>query len=384
MRIGPPRFRNFVNYRVPFRDLMASFAFSLKPLEEVDFPAAAEFLAKYASAEAGAEVPGRVAELGEAAKRLSNLRWRLLQNPWREITAELGYVLVDNAGCIAGMLLIHPWRFRLGDRTLRAAGSGSFYVAPSARGLGFLLFKRLLKLSGLDFLFANTCNRQSGMLWAKFGAVPVPESDREFFLPLRSAPLLREALAQRGATRPLAWFAGLVGPTVDLMFSGRLGRRAVRIEPCEDWQELARIAELNRRRDHIVSDRSAEYLRWTYGQTQAEEAPQLFLIHGRKGVGWFSIGRDRRGRNHNVRCTRLLDVAVSEDVEARAVFAGAVQGSWSSSDLVSCQGRIDIGMGDIHELRLRRFAGPVAYLKHLGQGANIDHNRWVLAQADGL
>ena len=69
---------------------------------------------------------------------------------------------------------------------------------------GFLMLKRFLGTPGFDFVYANSCNRQSGPLWAKLGAIMVPESDVEYLFPFKLGPLAEEWAIRKGWHRAIA------------------------------------------------------------------------------------------------------------------------------------------------------------------------------------
>jgi hypothetical protein len=69
--------------------------------------------------------------------------------------------------------------YQLGSQRLLGRAGGNFYVDASARMQGFFMLRRFLGAPGFDFYYANSCNRQSAPLWAKCGALMVPDSDVE-------------------------------------------------------------------------------------------------------------------------------------------------------------------------------------------------------------
>src|SRR5208283_1936628 len=95
-----------------------------------------------------------------------SLRW-MLGNPDLKPELPLGLILTTSEGKITGMILSVPRRYRLGGQRLLGLAAGDFFVDASARLQGFFMLRRFLGLGGVDFWYANSCNRQSGPLWAK-------------------------------------------------------------------------------------------------------------------------------------------------------------------------------------------------------------------------
>ncbi len=80
------------------------------------------------------------------------LHWLLIENPTSASEPELGYCVRDESGLMRGLNLWFPSAFLRGGQSLRGLCSGTFFVEPPARSLGFYLFKKYLAYSGLFFL----------------------------------------------------------------------------------------------------------------------------------------------------------------------------------------------------------------------------------------
>ena len=100
-----------------------------------------------------------------------------------------------------------PRLYKLGDRDLLGMAAGHFFVDASARMQGFFMLRHYFGIAGVDFWFANSCNRQSGPLWAKCGAVQVPESEVEYLFPFRLGPIAEELAIRKGVPNALASLA---------------------------------------------------------------------------------------------------------------------------------------------------------------------------------
>ena len=144
-----------------------------------------------------------------------DLRW-MLANPDRRPELPLGLTLRGTEGSLAGMILAIPRLYRLGERRLVGLAAGNFFVDASARLQGFFMLRRFLSVAGADFWYANSCNRQSGPLWAKCGAVMVPESDVEYLYPIHLGPLARELILRKSWPGPLGTMLEALGPLADL------------------------------------------------------------------------------------------------------------------------------------------------------------------------
>ena len=123
---------------------------------------------------------------------------RLAHNPVQIQDGTLGHALRAEDGRIAGVNLVSPGSFALNGQILVGLVSGSFFVDRNVRMLGFLLFKRFLAMSGVNFWYATSSNENSGPLWQHVRAEAVPDSDRELILPVDFGVLAEEKLMRRG------------------------------------------------------------------------------------------------------------------------------------------------------------------------------------------
>ncbi len=229
-------------------------------------------------------------------------RWLLDENnPARSEGIPAGEVIRNDQGKVIGMIGCHPVVFRLGDRRLLGLGAHNFFVDPSARMQGFILFRRYLNNPKADFCYSTTCSPNVGPLWSKCGAAHLPGSDSEFVLVLRYGPVLQEAAISRGVPRPLAGALLQAGPLVGLVSRAHRRRGPLRLEWCDDWERLAAIAEQNRDPSRLTPERSVAVLRHQYAAMARnaksagswDGAYRFTASSGREG--WFSVTERLRG-----------------------------------------------------------------------------------------
>jgi hypothetical protein len=268
----------------------------------------ASFLNKWQThREDGSSVQGAVREDTRTVE--SRLQWLLLENPLATAAPQHGLWIRNASGAIMGLLLAFPGVFLAGDRRLLGLGSGSFFVEPQARTLGFYLFRRYLNSPGFSFFFSTSCNANSAPLWETAGACAVPNSDTEYVLPLNLEVLLPEFLSGKTSSACAAGIARVVGRWANPLFQ-RLARKSVdlSVEPCRDWEKLAGLFRRHRPADRITTDRSAVFLQWRYGPRADNHPLDICVFRDKRGnEGWFSLGRIIRGRQRRIRGCVLLD-----------------------------------------------------------------------------
>ena len=117
-------------------------------------------------------------------------------NPDHRPEMPFGETLRTPDGKIAGMILAVPRLYLLGDKTLLGLAAGDFFIDAAARMQGFFMLRRYFKLSHGDFWFANSCNRQSGPLWAKCGCSWCPSRMSSTSIPSSWVPCARAGHSQ--------------------------------------------------------------------------------------------------------------------------------------------------------------------------------------------
>jgi hypothetical protein len=332
-----------------------------KPIVEDDLPEVAAFLKEQQ------EITSRE-DWTQARPSGDDLRW-LLKNPHLSPKMALGETLRDSQGKILGMILALPRAYRLGDRRLLGLAAGNFFVDAAARMQGFFLLRRFLATQGADFWYANSCNRQSGPLWSKCGAVMVPESDVEYLFPFRLGPLARELALRRQWPRPVAGLLRAAGPLATLAVAPRRPRNRLSLTYCADFEKLAEIAERDRDPQLLQPERSVAYLLWPYGAlplSPRDDATRLiYCFTAPSGAeGWFVLDFGRRGRDQEIRSARLVDVVwPSHQLSFLDVLPAIIDVASPRSDVLSIRGRVGMALRDgLLGLRRRTLLAPEGFL----------------------
>jgi len=282
--------------------------FSIQPIVSSALPDVANFLSKWRDDEnENSTAQGVFCESSASIER--RLRWLLLENPVVTNGVPHGYCIRDRLGSIRGLTLCFPAAFLTGDQRLLGLCSGSFFVEPPARTLGYYLFRKYLASPGFSFFFATTCNANSGPLWQRLGGCAVPNSETEHILPLRLDVMLPALVSARTSSGVASEMARLFGrcanPIVRLL---ERQSTALTIEPSRDWEKLSKLFHRQRVAEWITSDRSPEFLQWRYGGTSPQRPCDIYLFRDRRGnEGWFALGNVLRGRHGQIRGAVLLD-----------------------------------------------------------------------------
>jgi hypothetical protein len=294
--------------RKPARNKNAMARFELQPVVRAALPDVAAFLHRWRNSQAEGS-PDRK-PFGETVLDIQRrLKWLLVDNPLATADATLGYCLRDGEGVVRGINLCFPAAFLRADKRLLGLCSGSFFVEPAARSLGFYLFKKYLSTPGCSFHFASTCNAGSGELWRMVGGCPVPNSETEYILPLRLDVMIPAFVAARTASGAAAGIARICGRGANpiLRFLTRPSAELA-IAPCQDWEKLAELSRRHRPPGHITSDRSPAFLRWRYGPGSPAYPCGVYVFRDQMGhEGWFALGKLSHGDGGQFRASVLLD-----------------------------------------------------------------------------
>ncbi len=245
------------------------------------------------------------------------------------------------------------------SKQLLGLAAGDFFIDSSARMQGFFLLRRFLAMKGADFWYANSCNRQSGPLWAKCGAAQVPESEVEYLFPFRLGPIIQELALRKGWSPAISKMLGVVGPLATLVAAPRLPKKRFQIEYCVDLDRLSDLSRRHRKPELLQPERSSAYLRWLYGGLPAVEADgqkmSIYTFRNDAGEeGWFAMVFEPRGGLEQIRSARLLDVVWPQNRSSFTdVLPAIVEVARRRTDLLSMRGRVGFGLHD-GDLGLRR------------------------------
>jgi len=330
----------------------------------------------------GENLPG--ADRGESPSTEQWLQWLLVENPLSTSASEHGLCIRDASGDIMGLLLAFPAALVAGDRRLVGLGSGSFFVEPPARTLGFHLFRKHLSTPGSSFFFSTSCNVNSGPLWKAMGAHAVPDSDVEYAFPLRLDVLLPAYLARRSSSALAATGARLLGRWANA-FPRLLTRKpaTLTIEPCRDWEKLEELFRRHRPADLITTDRTAAFLRWRYGESAPNRPFDVCVFRDTQGrEGWFALGTIRRGQ---FRGSMLLDAAWPRDTMSFSdIFRAIVSVAASRADAVYFQPRPRLDYRQCSRWLIpRRLEAPKAFIVTPKGAAPLATSALDLVSADG-
>jgi hypothetical protein len=296
------------------------------------------------------------------------LKWLLLENPCANDADPIGYSLHDGEGAIRGIEVCFPGVFVAGDKRIRGLCSGSFFVEQSARSMGFYLFRKYLSIPGYSFFYATTCNPTTAALWSGIGARAVPQSNIEYFLPLRLDPLIRSRVPGATSGRVVAAVAGMVERCAKpiLQFVTRPSQR-LEVEPSADWEKLAALAKRDQSGKYIAADRSEAFLRWRYGPGSPLHPGSIHIVRDKQGnEGWFALGNVVRGERAQIRATVVLDaIWPRERMDYNDIFQQIVSiAAAAGSDAVFFQPQP--GLDYRHYSRwvmTRRFPAPRAFVR---------------------
>jgi hypothetical protein len=308
--------------------------FELAPVSRSTFPDVAAFLHRWRSTEVESSAAHPQETVGSIERRL---RWLLSDNPAVRSDSIFGYCVRDSLGAIRGVDLCFPVAFLFSDKRLVGLCSGSFFVETAARSMGFYLFKKCLKNPGYSFQFASTCNASSSELWRAIGASPIPNSDREYLLPIRLDMVIAAGVEYVTSSQATAGIARICCRCANpiLKFLTRPSAKFF-IEPCQDWEKLADLSSRHRSPDCITSDRSPAFLLWRYGLGSPSHPCSVYLFRDERGnEGWFAVGHVTRGKEWQIRAAVLLDaVWPREKISYRAVLEQIIRVMAANADAI--------------------------------------------------
>jgi hypothetical protein len=310
--------------------------FELQPVIRAALPDVAAFLHRWLTSEGqDSAAPKPIGETILSIER--RLHWLLIDNPLAVPDSSVGYCLRDSLGAIRGLNLFFPVAFLTDDKRLLGLCSGSFFVDPPARSLGFYLFKRYLSTPGHSFYFACSCNASSSELWRRMGGRPVPNSGTEYILPLRLDAVIPAYVAARTSSAAAAGIARICGRSANpiLRFLTRPPANLA-LEPCEDWEKLSELSRRHRPAGQITSDRSPAFLQWRYGPGSPSYPCGVYLFRDPQGnEGWFSLADLSRGESGLFRKSVLLDaIWPREQMSFQRIFRQIARVAAASADAI--------------------------------------------------
>jgi hypothetical protein len=296
--------------------------FEIQPVLSSTLPDVAKFLHTWHSNES-ATVGSQLYASEDVSSVERRLRWLLVENPVATEGSRFGYCVRDRLGAIRGLNLAFPAAFMRADQRVLGLCSGSFFVEPTARPMGFYLFRKHLSSPWYSFFFTTTCNVHSAELWRKLGGCAVPGSELEYMLPLRLEVVAPAFVATKNPSEAALAAARICGRFANPVL--RLLTRSsadLTIEPCHDWGKLSELSRRHRSPAEITTDRSVDFLQWRYGLASSLHQCDIYLFRDKQGnEGWFSVGESTRGKQRQIRESVLLDaIWPREKMSFRGVF----------------------------------------------------------------
>lgn len=347
--------------------------YQIKPFDEQSIPEIASFMVRSIAALMNPQPPETdpVGVPPAPPVTADAYRWLLDEDsPYRDEGFPAGETIWNDQGAVVGMIGYHPSVYRYGDQRLRGLGAHNFYVDPSARMQGFILFRRYLNNPKADFCFSTTCNANSGPLWVKCGAVQLPDSDSEYLLILRHGQILEDLALRKGVPSVLAAAVRPFGPLAGLVMHADRTASGLRVERCSDWEQLSALAEKNRDPARPTPERLAADLRRKYevATKKAEATGALDGVYrftdsvGRDG--WFSVGETQRGLSGRIRGLSLRDLVWPRgSIEFSTILRAVVELAGSRIDCVSLRDRSAWGLHPgLAGLQRRTLPVPEAFL----------------------
>lgn len=316
------------------------------------------------------------------------LHWLLVESPLATRASQHGFCVRNSSGVMTGLLLSFANAFLMEDRRLLGLCSGSFFVEPAARMLGFYLFKKYLRDSSYDFFFSTTCNTNSGALWDAVGGSAVPNSEMEYILPLNFDVMLPALLAGKTSSLIATRTARVLGRIAgSIAKAARNWPREFVVEPCQDWQKLSDLFLRHKTRSCITTDRSPEFLQWRYGPGSPNHPVEICLFRDKRGnEGWFALASTIRGRHGQICGTLLLDAVWPHHKIHFKQILPCILGcqTVSMADAVFFQPRLSLDYAECSRLIIsRKLEGPQSFVVPRKGVAPIDVSLLDLVPADG-
>lgn len=271
----------------------------IRPLQETDIPAIAALHDSLA---------GR-APANPARTTQEHFRRIFLQHPWQD-SALPSLVYETAGGGIAGCIGVMPRPMRFGERTLTAAVTHNFFVAPAARSSMAALRLARQVLAGPQQLTLAEGNDMSRCIWERFNGSPSLLYSLHWTRPLYPGRYLLSFLRNRGLAslpalmlEPFAWMTDLA---ITRLFNDRF---SLLPPPDCTGEELDSLAMCNCLTEYssdrtlypVPDEPSCAWLLHALEQRCGKSLHRI-LVRRSNGeiIGWYLYCEEGKGRTGNV------------------------------------------------------------------------------------
>ena len=320
-------------------------------------PSDLEEVARFISRVSGSNTPIAVA--------LERLRWIVLQNPAREPTYPLGWILRTDAGEIAGSLCCAPQKFCLEQKKVTFMMAHSFYVDEQHQGGGASIFLKYLRL-GRDYpLFVSSANPIVAEMWGKLGGFSLGNSDHEDLGIVGWRPLLAESVYRKTGSDRLAHFAStLIAPWFGVrrqllprVADGELSRLDTAEQAAGVCSEVLS--------EKITACRDAAFLQWRYFSGPDRKTRLFaFLLRSGERKSMVAVEIQNRGYKKQIRALQVLDIWGEAGPEACLSIADCLWREYRQQiDILvfRCLDPAQEKALKANGFRLRSFPAPIAW-----------------------
>jgi hypothetical protein len=187
--------------------------------------------------------------------------------------------------------------------------------------------------------------------------------------------LVEEIVLRGRAGSVLARTAGALASLAQPILDARRKVDSAETVPCTDWDRLARLSEECRDPRRITSVRSAEYLRWRYGECPGRDRIDVRMVtSGGRDLGWFALFASSGGRRGQIRSCALMDLVWRcEHWDAARALRVVLAGCRQKFDLLTIRPRPLLGDAPLSlGARARRLETPTTYVHgKLGSPAEV-------------
>jgi hypothetical protein len=260
--------------------------FRIRPLEREDLPAVSGLLTRRFPQAREVRDPASLAAL-------------LLDHPWAD-PAIPSLVAVDADERVAGFVGAHPRRFRVGERTVRAAFCSHLAVDEGWRtgAAGALLLGRFMA-GPQDFSYSDTAIELVVRMWTAFGGRSDPVRSLVWMQVLRPGAWATRAALRLASRRGGDGRALVPVRTLPLTRGAGAEADALDVRPLAPGELAAAAGELGLDPAPAYDD---AWLRWVLARLDGEILARA-LRRGPKIVGWYVVALD------DARAARVLQVA---------------------------------------------------------------------------